>query len=110
MFIRSYSLAGLRGDAGFLLWQVSDTLEDLMMNVHFEAGHRCPSVEINTAYPFGLDCQESVVALETDSPSGFSGLVTELRDTEASRHALRDTPILTCICRSLRETLNSLGG
>ncbi len=29
MFIRSFSLVGIRGDADFLLWQASDTLEDL---------------------------------------------------------------------------------
>jgi chlorite dismutase len=29
MFIRSYSLVGLRGDADFLLWQAADTLEGL---------------------------------------------------------------------------------
>lgn len=29
MFIRSYSLVGLRGDADFLLWQATDTLEEL---------------------------------------------------------------------------------
>ena len=29
MFIRSFSLVGLRGDADFLLWQSADSLEDL---------------------------------------------------------------------------------
>ncbi len=182
--IRSYSLVGLRGDVDFLLWQASDTLEDLqematrfwntglarylhqpysylamtsrsqyvdghrhvgqegvrvrtanakyfidypflktrewyllpkeerqrMMNVHFEVGHKYPSVKINTAYSFGLDDQEFVVAFETDSPSDFLDLVMELRGAEASRYTLRDTPILTCIHRSLKETLDSLGG
>ena len=184
--IRSYSLVGLRGDVDFLLWQASDTLEDLqematrfwntglgrylhqpysylamtsrsqyvdghrhvgqegvrlrvrpgnakyfivypflktrewyllpkeerqrMMNVHFEVGHKYPSVKIHTAYSFGLDDQEFVVAFETDSPSDFLDLVMELRGAEASRYTLRDTPILTCIHRSLKETLDSLGG
>ena len=29
MFVRSFSLVGIRGDADFLLWQASDTIEDL---------------------------------------------------------------------------------
>ena len=29
MLIRSYSMVGLRGDADFLLWQATDTLESL---------------------------------------------------------------------------------
>ena len=29
MFVRSFSLVGLRGDADFLLWQAADSLEDL---------------------------------------------------------------------------------
>ncbi len=29
MFIRSFSLVGMRGDADFMLWQAADTLEDI---------------------------------------------------------------------------------
>ena len=186
MLIRSYSLVGLRGDADFLLWQASDSLEGLqetatrlwgtglgryltqpysylamtrrsqyvdqhrhagqegagvqvrpadaryfvvypflktrewyllpqrerqrMMNDHFKVGHKYPSVKINTSYSFGLDDQEFVVAFETDSPSDFLDLVTELRGVEGSLYTLRDTPIFTCIRRPIDETLDSLGG
>ncbi|MBI4298999.1 MAG: chlorite dismutase family protein [Chloroflexi bacterium] len=186
MFIRSFSLVGLRGDADFLLWQACDSLETLqematrlwstnlghylhqpysylamtnrsqylgthrhegqegirvrlrpgdarffivypflktrdwyllpqeerqkMMTQHFRIGHKYPSVKINTTYSFGLDDQEFVVAFETDSPSDFLDLVMELRESETSRYTLRDTPIFTCIHRSLKETLDSLGG
>ena len=186
MFIRSFSLVGLRGDADFLLWQASDSLEQLqgaatlllstglgkyitqpysylamtrrsqytgdhrhagqegdrtslrpgnakyfvvypfmktrewyglpkeerqrMMNDHIRTGHNYPSVKINTGYSFGLDDQEFVVAFETDIPSDFLDLVMELRDTEASRFTLRDTPVFTCIHRSIQETLASIGG
>ena len=37
MFIRSFSMVGIRGDADFLLWQASDTLEqlqDMMTSVY----------------------------------------------------------------------------
>ena len=81
-----------------------------MMDAHFRIGHKYPSVKINTSYSFGLDDQEFVVAFETDSPSDFLDLVTELRGIEGSLYTLRDTPILTCIRRPIEETLDSLGG
>ena len=81
-----------------------------MMSDHFAIGHRYPSVKINTAYSFGLDDQEFVVAFETDSPSDFLDLVMDLRGVEGSLYTLRDTPIFTCIHRSIDETLDSLGG
>ncbi len=81
-----------------------------MMNEHIAVGHQYPSVKLNTTYSFGLDDQEFVVAFETDQPSDFLDLVMDLRETEATRYTLRDTPIFTCIHKSLRETLDTLGG
>ena len=185
MFIRSYSLAGLRGDADFMLWEAADSLEELqeaatrlwstglgkylgqpysylsmtresqyigghrhegqegsrlrvspgnykyfmlypfvkthewyalpqeerqrMMGDHFRIGHKYPSVKINTSYSFGLDDQEFMVGFETDSPADFLDLVMALRESEARRYTLRDTPIFTCIRRPIQETLESLG-
>ncbi len=185
MFLRSFSLVGLRGDADFMLWKAADSLEQLqeaathlwstrlgrflrqpysylsmthqsqyvenhqhegqegksqklnpgnakyfvvypflktrewyvlpkkerqrMMKDHFRIGHEYPSVKINTSYSFGLDDQEFVVAFETDKPSDFLDLVMDLRETEASRYTLSDTPIFTCIHRPIEETLASIG-
>ena len=81
-----------------------------MMNEHIAVGHQYPSVKLNTTYSFGLDDQEFVVAFETDKLSDFLDLVMDLRETEASRYTLRDTPIFTCIHKSLHETLDLLGG
>ena len=81
-----------------------------MMDDHIKIGHDFPSVKINTTYSFGLDDQEFVVAFETDSPSDFLDLVMELRGSEGRLYTLRDTPIFTCIHRSIDETLESLGG
>jgi len=52
-----------------------------MMVEHFAIGHRYPQVKINTAYSFGLDDQEFVVAFECDE----------------SRYTERETPIFTCV-------------
>jgi chlorite dismutase len=81
-----------------------------MMDEHIEVGHRFPSVKLNTTYSFGLDDQEWVVAFESDKPEDFLDLVMALRETEGSRYTLRDTPIFTCIRKSLKEALDTLGG
>ncbi len=90
-------------------YQLDQASRQGMMNAHIQTGHKYPSVKINTAYSFGLDDQEFVVAFETDSPSDFLDLVMELRGSDASSYTLRDTPIFTCIAMSPRETLDSLG-
>src|ERR671928_157895 len=50
-------------------------------------------------YSTGLDDQEFVVAYEMEDLPRFTALVTALRDTEARRYTLRDTPIITGIRR-----------
>ncbi len=79
-----------------------------IMDVHIEVGHKYPSVRINTAYSFGLDDQEFVVAFESDSPSDFLDLVMELRETKSSEFTLRDTPIFTCIAMTAGDALDTL--
>ncbi len=81
-----------------------------MMNEHIEVGHKYPTVKINTSYSFGLDDAEFVVAFESDYPADFLDLVMELREVEASRYTLLDTPIFTCVRKELKDALNDLGG
>src|SRR5918912_275665 len=80
-----------------------------MMNEHIRVGHKYPSVKINTAYSFGLDDPEFVVAFETDSPADFLDLVMELRESGASAYTLRDTPIFTCLWMKPGEALDAIG-
>jgi chlorite dismutase len=80
-----------------------------MMNEHIRVGLTFPSVSLNTTYSFGLDDQEFVVAFETDVVSDFLDLVQELRETEASRYTLRDTPMFTCVAQPLQEVLEAIG-
>ncbi|MBI4355461.1 MAG: chlorite dismutase family protein, partial [Candidatus Omnitrophica bacterium] len=79
------------------------------MDEHIKTGNKYPSVRLHTTYSFGLDDQEFVVAFETDAPQDFLDLVMELREAQASRFTLRDTPIFTCIARPLGEILDLLG-
>jgi len=184
LMLRTYSLAGTRGDADLMLWQVADEIEvfqalqtvlfstrlgaylsvaysylgmtrrsmyrfpDLpevdrrveirphdsrylflypfvktrewyalpqerrqqMMDQHVRMGPEHPGVRLNTVYSFGLDDQEFLLAFETDDPGDFLDLVMQLRESEASRYTLRDTPIFTCVQMSLWDALDSLGG
>ena len=81
-----------------------------MMDEHVRIGRNHPGVRLNTIYCYGLDDQEFVVAFETDDPGDFLALVMELRETEASRYTLRDTPTFTCLHMSLWDALDTLGG
>jgi chlorite dismutase len=80
-----------------------------MMDEHIRVGLTFPSVSLNTTYSFGLDDQEFVVAFETDVVSDFLDLVQRLRETEASRYTLRDTPMFTCVLQPLHEILEAIG-
>ncbi len=80
-----------------------------MMNEHMRIGHEYADVRQVLLYSTGLDDQEFVVAYEMEELPRFTALVTALRDTEARRYTLRDTPIITGIHRPLRAALSILG-
>lgn len=79
-----------------------------MMDEHIAVGHDFPGVRINTAYSFGLDDQEFVVAFEADTATEFLDLVMKLRETKASMYTLRDTPMFTCISMTPAQALDAL--
>jgi chlorite dismutase len=81
-----------------------------IMRSHIEVGRRYGSIDINTAYSFGLDDQEFVVSFDADEPGEFLDLVQELRGTESSAYTLSETPIFTCISASPERALNALDG
>ena len=80
-----------------------------MMNEHITVGHKYPRVKLNTTYSFGLDDQDFVVAFESDYPEDFVDLVMELRETDGSKYTVRDTPIFTCVLKSIDSMIETLG-
>ena len=68
-----------------------------MMMEHVKVGRKYGNIKQLLAYSFGVDDQEFIVAYETDDLIEFQYLVMELRETEARRYTLRDTPIITAI-------------
>jgi chlorite dismutase len=80
-----------------------------MMNEHMRIGHEYADIRQVLLYTTGMDDQEFVVAYECEDLPRFSQLVVDLRNTEARRYTLKDTPILTGVHRPLRETLELVG-
>jgi chlorite dismutase len=76
-----------------------------MMNEHIRIGKQYEDISQLLLYSFGLQNQEFVVVYEADDLTRFSDLVNELRDTEARRYTLRDTPLHTAIYHPAEETL-----
>jgi chlorite dismutase len=81
-----------------------------VMRDHIAVARRFTAIETNTAYSFGLDDQEFVVAFDTDDPAEFLDLVQELRGTESSAYTASETPIFTCISASIERALDALDG
>ena len=80
-----------------------------MMNEHMRVGHEFADVRQMLLYTTGLDDQEFIVAYETDRLDRHQDLVIALRDTEARRHTVRDTPIFTAVHRPLADALALVG-
>lgn len=76
-----------------------------MMNEHIRIGKQYEDIQQLLLYSFGLQDQEFVVVYETDDLPRFSDLVNELRDTEARRYTLQDSPVYTAIYHPAEETL-----
>jgi chlorite dismutase len=81
-----------------------------VMRDHIAVARRFTGIETNTAYSFGLDDQEFVVAFDADDPSEFLDLVQALRATESSAYTASETPIFTCISASIERALDALDG
>ncbi len=79
-----------------------------VMRDHIAVARRFTGIETNTAYSFGLDDQEFVVAFDADDPAEFLDLVQELRSTESSAYTESETPIFTCIAASVERALDAL--
>ena len=80
-----------------------------MMNEHMRIGHEYADIRQVLLYATGMDDQEFIVAYECEDLPRFSQLVVALRDTEARRYTLKDTPIITAVHRPLREALELVG-
>ena len=80
-----------------------------MMDEHIAVGRKFPQVKLNTTYSFGLDDQDFMLAFETADLGAFQELIMQLRETQVSRHVVRDTPMIVCVYKGVEEIIKSLG-
>ena len=74
-----------------------------MMNEHIRLGKQYREISQLLLYSFGLQDQEFVVSYEMDDLALFSDLVYELRDTDARKYTLGDTPLHAAVLSSPEE-------
>ena len=79
-----------------------------IMQEHIMVGRKYPGVRINTAYSFGIGDQDFFLSFDGNDLYAFQTLVMELRNTEASRYTVRDTPMFVCVRRDLPVLLDEL--
>ncbi len=93
-------------------WYVlPDSDRQRAMDEHIRIGREeFPSIHNHTSYSFGIDDQEFMTAFECDEPADFMHLMLRLRESEASRYTLRDTPIFVGQHMDVRSALDRLDG
>lgn len=79
-----------------------------MMEEHITVGRKFPQVRLNTTYSFGLDDQDFMLAFETQDLRAFQDLIMQLRETQVSRHVVRDTPMIVCVYKPIEDIIKSL--
>lgn len=80
-----------------------------MMEEHITVGRKFPQVRLNTTYSFGLDDQDFMLAFETEDLPAFQDLIMQLRETQVSKHIVRDTPMIVCVHKNPEDIIKSLG-
>jgi chlorite dismutase len=91
-------------------YRLSEDERMSIMREHIAVARRFKNISTNTAYSFGLDDQEFVVAFDADDAMEFMDLVQELRSTESSAYTASETPIFTCLHSSVERALDALDG
>lgn len=80
-----------------------------MMAEHIAASRRHPDITLNTAYSFGLDDHDFMLAFETDDLADFQDLIMELRATAVSAYVRSDTPMMVCVKKDIIPVIANLG-
>ncbi|HWY79831.1 MAG TPA: chlorite dismutase family protein, partial [Candidatus Sulfotelmatobacter sp.] len=78
------------------------------MQGHIAIGRRYPQIVQLLLYSYGIDDNEFIVSYEMDDLMEFQSLIIELRSDDVRAYTLKDTPIFTCVYKSLEEILTFL--
>lgn len=80
-----------------------------MVNELIKLSSDFPNTRLNVVYSFGLDEQDFVIAVETDSPDEYEERMMDAREIEISPYTERDQPKTICIRASLEDMLERIG-
>lgn len=80
-----------------------------LVSEQIKIAHDFPRVRMHTAYSFGLDDQEYVLAFGTDHPDDFSEMMMRWREVDNYGYTQRDNPVFTCVQTNVEEMLEKLG-
>lgn len=89
-------------------YQLSFEERKKLMKGHIGIGRKYGQISQLLLYSFGVDDQEFIVSYETNSLPDFQKLVMELRSDAVRAYTLKDTPIFTCVHKSLDDVLSFL--
>jgi len=89
-------------------YQLSDDNRRSIMGQHIKTGVQHPEIRQCLLHSTGLDDQEFIVSYEMSSLEEFHSLVKEMRSTIGRTYTLSDTPIYTCLHKSLPELMEWL--
>jgi chlorite dismutase len=79
-----------------------------LMEGHIKIGRKYPQISQLLLYSYGIDDAEFIVSYETENLTEFQQLVIELRTDPVRAYTKSDTPIFTCIHKSLEDVLTFL--
>jgi chlorite dismutase len=80
-----------------------------MVNELIKLSSEFPNTRLNVAYSFGLDEQDFVIAVETDSPDEYQERMMEAKEIDISPFTERDQPKFTCVRVTLEDMLERIG-
>jgi chlorite dismutase len=80
-----------------------------MVNELIKLSSEFPNTRLNVAYSFGLDEQDFVIAVETDSPDEYQERMMEAKEIDISPFTERDQPKFTCVRVNLEDMLERIG-
>src|SRR2546427_439393 len=86
---RTYSLIGTRGDADFMLWIITDSMEDLQS--------------------FNSEVLKTGLGKYLTTPYSYLAMIRRLGGSKPRRYTADETPIFTCVSVTPEKMLDLLG-
>lgn len=68
-----------------------------------------PNTRLNVIYSFGLDEQDFIIVVETDSPDEYQDRMMQAKEIDISPYTERDQPRITCVRVSVEDMLERIG-